>query len=568
MHRRTPSISCEKIIGGGLTGLTGVTVDSNGNLVVLSGGSSGVVTEFTYNAATNSYGPPTTIGTGLNLPSSTPTGVTVDDRGNLFITDTSDHTVVEEPYNAATVTYGAPITLTTGSSSSAPSGIVTDGTGDVFYADPGTGTPGSGTIDELLPGSSTPIILASGVNARSITVDASGNVYYTDSVTNTVSKIPFDGTSYGTPVVIATGLSTPYGLSVDDGGNLLVANNGTQSLVKVTVSNPPSFTFASTRSGATSTDSPQTATLANIGSTALTFPPTSATNPTLTSGYVLAPASTCPQVASTSSAQTVAEGASCTYAVSFSPADANVVPSNRPDTGTLTATDDNLNVTAATQAVSLSGVALADDTSTVALTLNPASPIVFGKSVTVTATVQDTTVPATLPTGSITITSTDTASTVTTLATVPLTAGSATVPAFKPTAAGTYTLTGSYTGAVGSISGSTSTTSLVVNKATPVLAYMPLPATQIYSSAITAASLNATAADSTGAPIPGTFLYTTAVNGTATTLTAGTTILPVATYTDHRSLHPLRHRRLHLRRHRYRYLHRHRLHSRHHPLKS
>ena len=516
------SVACETIIGSGLTGLTGVTVDSNGNLVVLSGGSAGVITELNYDAATNSYGGQTTIGTGLNLPSASPTGIAVDDAGNLFITDTADHTVVEEPYNASTGTYGAPITLTTGSAQSTPTGITVDGNGDVFYADPGTGT-----IAELLPGSSVPIVLVSGINAQAVTIDASGDVYYTDPGTNTVTKIPFDGASYGTPGVIATGLSGPLGISVDDHGDLFVANNGTKSLIKVTLYAPPSFNFASTRAGATSTDSPQTATLANIGSTALTFPPIAATNPSVTSGYVLTAASTCPELSSTAAGQTVAEGGTCSYVISFSPEDANV----GPDNGSLTPTDDNLNVSGATQTIALTGVAVADDTSTINLTLNPASPIVFGQAVAITAAVHDATVPATVPTGSVTLTSTVAATVETTVAAaVPLTGGSAIVPVYKPAAAGSYTLTANYRGATGTIAASTGTISLVVTRATPNLVYKPLPATQVYGNAIHAGSLNATATDANGAAIPGAFVYTTSVNGTPTTLTAGASILAAGTY--------------------------------------
>ena len=513
------SITCEKIVGSGLTGLTGVAVDGNGNLFALSGGPDGTVTELTYNSVTSTYVQQTTAAAGLALPNTTPTGITVDDMGNLFVTDTATHQIVEEPYNNATGTYAAPIVLATGSTASAPSGIAVDANGDVFYADPGTGT-----IDELVPGSSTPIVLASGVNAESVTIDAAGNLYYTDSVANTVTKIPFDGTSYGTPVVIANGLSTPYGLSVDDNGNLVVANNGTRALVNVTVTTPPSLAFANTKVGATSSDSPETATLSNIGTAALTFPPTSVVNPTLTSGYVLAPASTCPQLSYTSSAQTVAEGASCTYSVSFSPVAADI----GTDSGSLTATDDNLNMTGATQAIPLTGIALADDASSVSLTLTPASPIVFGKPVAISATVRDTAFPAIVPTGSVTFTGTGGAFTESTVA---LTNGSASTTPFTPPAAGTYTVTGSYTGVVGDIASSSGNVTLVVTRATPSFAYAPSPATQTFGAAIAAGSLDATAIDSTGATISGTFAYSTSVASTPTNLIAGTTVLPDGTYT-------------------------------------
>ena len=311
-------------------------------------------------------------------------------------------------------------------------------------------------------------------------------------------------------------------------GDLQIANNGTRSLVDVTLDTPPSFNLASTKADATSTDSPRTATLANIGNTPLTFPPASGANPALTSGYALNSATTCPQVASTTSAQTLGEGASCVYAVSFLPATANV----GTDTGTLIAMDNNLNSTGATQTIPLTGTALTDDTSAVALSVKPSASIVFGKTVVITAAVRDVSVPATIPSGSVTFTSTDVGSAETAISSgVTLVGGSATVPSFKPSAAGTYTLNGSYTGAVGKILASTGTTSLVVAKASPILAYAPLPATQKYGTAINPGSLSATAVDSSGVTIPGSFVYTTSVGAVSTTLKEGSTQLAAGSYT-------------------------------------
>jgi len=520
------SANCEVIVGGGFTDLTGVAVDGNGSLYALSGGPNGTVTKLTWNAVTGSYVDQSTVATGLNLPTTTPAGIAVDDLGDVFVTDTEDHSLIEEPWNPATNSYGTTITLTMGSSSSTPSGVAADADGDIFYADPGTMTIDELTPEELLTGG-VPTVLATGVNAQSVTVDASGDVYYSDTTAGTVSKLPFDGTSYGAPVVVATGLSAPYGLSVDDSGNILVANSGSQSIALVTVSAPPSLQFASTKVGATSTDSPRIATLANIGTAALTFPPTSSTNPTLTSGYALNTATTCPQIAATSSAQTVGEGASCSYAINFSPAEANI----GADAGTLTATDDNLNLAASTQAIGLTGTGIANDTSTVTLTLNPASPVVFGTAVAINATVHDATVPATVPAGSAAFSVTNSAAVETAISTVTLSNGSASVSGFTPSAAGTYTVTGSYSGAVGSIAASTGTIQLTVTKSTPTLAYSPSAATQSYGTGIPAGALNATATDANGAAVAGSFVYTTTVNSTATTLTAGSTILPVGTYT-------------------------------------
>jgi hypothetical protein len=64
-------------------------------------------------------------------------------------------------------------------------------------------------------------------------------------------------------------------------------------------------------------------------------------------------------------------------------------------------TDNDLNVSAATQSISLSGTGLAADSTAVAVGVNPSSPGV-GQAVIITATVSDTTSASTVPTGGVT----------------------------------------------------------------------------------------------------------------------------------------------------------------------
>jgi hypothetical protein len=69
-----------------------------------------------------------------------------------------------------------------------------------------------------------------------------------------------------------------------------------------------------------------------------------------------------------------------------------------------------------------------------------------------------------------------------------------------------------------------------VKQLTPAITFMPLPAAQIYGSAIVAGTLDAIAKFN-GNPVAGTFAYTATVNGSQQTLTAGTSILPANGYT-------------------------------------
>ncbi len=69
-----------------------------------------------------------------------------------------------------------------------------------------------------------------------------------------------------------------------------------------------------------------------------------------------------------------------------------------------------------------------------------------------------------------------------------------------------------------------------VSKITPTLSFAPNPASQSYGTAITAASLDATA-NYNSTTVPGSFVYTTTVGGNPVTLVAGTTVLPASSYT-------------------------------------
>jgi hypothetical protein len=57
---------------------------------------------------------------------------------------------------------------------------------------------------------------------------------------------------------------------------------------KLDFADPPSLSFASTAVGSTSSDSPQTITMTNIGNAALTFPvPTTGLNPSIAVGFAI-----------------------------------------------------------------------------------------------------------------------------------------------------------------------------------------------------------------------------------------------------------------------------------------
>jgi hypothetical protein len=246
---------------------------------------------------------------------------------------------------------------------------------------------------------------------------------------------------------------------------------------------PPSLTFASTAVGLTSTDSPQTVTVENVGNAPLSFPiPSTGNNPSIAANFVLnsSGGSACPLVnGGSSAAGTLAAGASCQLPINFAPTAASAL------SGSLVLTDSNLNTAApgfATQAITLSGTGTqASPTITWA---TPAA-ITYGT-----------------PLNPIQLSATSTAAgafTYSPVAGTVLGAGVQTLTAtFTPTDTTDYTTT-------------TATVTLTVNQATPTITWAT-PAAITYGTALSATQQNA------GSTVAGSFSY---LPTAGTVLTAG-----------------------------------------------
>jgi hypothetical protein len=145
---------------------------------------------------------------------------------------------------------------------------------------------------------------------------------------------------------------------VDGSGNVYVVNTDDGTVRKMNYVDPPAFSFATpTVAGSTDvTDSFRMVTLLNNGNAPLSLSGVAtSTNFTALNGGAI-----------TCSASTVLDsGSFCASAVSFTPATSGAL------TGTLTLTDNNLNVAGATQVVNLSGTGLP---SAPTITSGPASP--------------------------------------------------------------------------------------------------------------------------------------------------------------------------------------------------
>lgn len=198
---------------------SGVAVDGAGNVYVTDTAnntvrkitSSGTVTTLAGVARTNG----STDGTGTAARFSNPSGVAVDSSGNLYVTDSGNHTI-RRITPAGVVTTFAGLAGSTGSSDgsgtlarfNAPSGIAIDSAGNLYVAD-----TGNHAIRKITSARAVTTIAgragvsgstdATGDTARfleptGITVDAAGNVYVADTSNNTIRRgVPVTGSGAG-----------------------------------------------------------------------------------------------------------------------------------------------------------------------------------------------------------------------------------------------------------------------------------------------------------------------------------------------------------------------------------
>jgi DNA-binding beta-propeller fold protein YncE len=383
------------VVASRLALVYGATVDASGNVYIVEQGAGVVLKETLSSPGVYTS---TTLGSGLSGPYS----AAVDGAGNLYITDTNHSRVLKETpsgsgYTQSVVATPAPGYLTY------PEGVAVDGSGNVYVSLTG---PGSVVKETLSGGTYTETTIVTGLTeAAGMAVDASGNLYIASLAGQVLKETPSAGSYIQS--VVASGLPTPAGVAVDGSGNVYIACVGDTQVLKETPADgsytqstlgsgfsgpndvavdgsgnlyiltgqeevrkldlldPPSLTFAATSLGSTSSDSPQTVTLENVGTAALSFPvPSSATNPVISGSFSLNSSgdSACPLVDSGGSPGMLPAGDSCLLPFNFLPTIAGV------NSGSLVLTDTNLNAVAATQTIVLSGSGIGAVASKLALT--------------------------------------------------------------------------------------------------------------------------------------------------------------------------------------------------------
>jgi hypothetical protein len=196
---------------------------------------------------------------------SSPEGVAVDSNGNLFIADAANHRVREVTSSGIITTVagnggngsggdGGPATA---AQLASPVGVAVDNNGDLFIVDQDTNTvrkvvlstgqistvAGNGTPG--FSGDNGPAVAAQLSFPEGVAVDSSGNLYIADTLNNVIRKVTPSGTIttvVGTGTLGSAGdggqatsaeLANPFGITVDNQGDLFIADFANSRIRKV-----------------------------------------------------------------------------------------------------------------------------------------------------------------------------------------------------------------------------------------------------------------------------------------------------------------------------------------------
>jgi uncharacterized protein YjiK len=242
--------------------VNGVTADTIGNIYVADTGgnrirkitSAGVVTTFAGSGA-SSFGD----GIGTNAGFNGPIAIAIDQSGNFYVTDQTNHRirkitsagVVTTLAGSGVISYGDGIG--TNSGFYLPRGIAVDSVGNVYVGDCNNNRIRKITSDGVVTtfaGSGTATFLdATGTNAgfinpAGVAIDSSGNLYIGGYSDNRIRKITSAGVvttlagsgavSYGDGTGTNSGFNAPQGVCLDSYNNIYVADSGNSRIRKVT----------------------------------------------------------------------------------------------------------------------------------------------------------------------------------------------------------------------------------------------------------------------------------------------------------------------------------------------
>ncbi|HXI22791.1 MAG TPA: immunoglobulin-like domain-containing protein [Pyrinomonadaceae bacterium] len=224
---------------------TGITVDAAGNVYVAEGNGNRVQKFDNNGTFLLKFGTGGAINGGLISPS----GIATDSLGNIYVSDSSEDTNRVSKYNSS-----GTFLNTIGSGLIAPGGVAVDSADNIYildsnnhrvrkYDSAGThlidwGSNGTGDGQFSFP--------------QGIAVDVSNNVYVADSGNSRIQKFNSSGTflaKWGTNGTSNGQFTNPNGVTVDLSGNVYVADSGNNRIQKFDSSGSFAEAFGSAGSG-------------------------------------------------------------------------------------------------------------------------------------------------------------------------------------------------------------------------------------------------------------------------------------------------------------------------------
>ena len=247
---------------------SGIAIDSHGDLFIADA-SNGVVEKVTPSGMLSIVaggGDGNTLGPGLATKSflGEPSGVAVDRDGDLYIADMDNDAV-------AKVTPSGMLSIVAGGSQgntpipgpaiksplAGPSGVAVDSQGNLYIAD-----AFSNMVVKVSPAGVLSIVTGNGKEGaptsglaiktllnrpKGVAVDGHGNIFIADSGNSVVEKVSSSGVlsiaagngRAGSPtpgLATHSSLNAPSGVTIDDRGNLYIADQGNRAVEKVTPS--------------------------------------------------------------------------------------------------------------------------------------------------------------------------------------------------------------------------------------------------------------------------------------------------------------------------------------------
>ncbi len=197
-----------------------------GAVVLNDSGGNAIATGYVYGTGS---GPQPVFEQSNSIVASTggsPTGLAVDSAGTVYVGDQFSFVMSMFSWNGSSVSPANSINI-----GAPPLGIAQDGAGNLYVSAPGWAYK----VPRIGTGYGTPVIIATSLSTpMGIAVDSSGDVFIADTVNDRVFELPWTGSGYGSQItILGAGLHNPYSIALDGTGNLYIADTSNSRILKL-----------------------------------------------------------------------------------------------------------------------------------------------------------------------------------------------------------------------------------------------------------------------------------------------------------------------------------------------